>query len=162
MCTIAQHNSGWMGAGTNKGHLQMVLRSWLVSVYKAPHACLLLNTYTQCRSSWTCATSAKMPVFATQCRRTRGHHLHGILVTHSDFDSLLCLHVQLGVLARLHGCLQAAHKGAGLQSLVGEVLELVQDDLSMHHHKALACSYLHHSPLCMCAGRIQPVAHLAL
>ena len=97
-----------------------------------------------------------------RCRGRGVQHLHGILVAHSDFDSLLCLHVQLGVLACLHGCLQAAHKGAVLQSLVREVLELVQDDLSVHHHEALACSYLHEDLHCMHAGSTHNGMHLAL
>ena len=45
--------------------------------------------------------------------------------------------VQLAVTAQLHLGLEAAHKSAVGHALLGEVLELVQDDLSMHHDKAL-------------------------
>ena len=39
--------------------------------------------------------------------------------------------------AQLHLGLEAAHKGAVGHALLGEVLELVQDDLPVHHYKAL-------------------------
>ncbi len=45
--------------------------------------------------------------------------------------------VELAVAAQLHLGLQAAHKGAVGHALLGEVLELVQNNLPMHNYKAL-------------------------
>ena len=49
------------------------------------------------------------------------------------------------MLARLHECLQAVHKGAALDSFVREVLELVQDDLAMHDDETLHSGDLRHT-----------------
>ena len=48
------------------------------------------------------------------------------------------------MLASLHGCFQAVDKGTGLDSLVGEVLELIQDDLAMYNNETLHSSNLRH------------------
>ena len=45
--------------------------------------------------------------------------------------------VELAVAAQLHLGPEAAHKGAVGHTLFGEVLKLVQDDLPVHHYKAL-------------------------
>ena len=51
--------------------------------------------------------------------------------------------VELAVAAQLHLGPEAADEGAVRHALLGEVLELVQDDLAMHHHKALHSIRLH-------------------
>ena len=48
------------------------------------------------------------------------------------------------MLARVHGCFQAVHKGTALDGLVREVLELVQEDLAMYDDEALHSSNLLH------------------
>ena len=45
--------------------------------------------------------------------------------------------VELAVAAQLHLGPEAAHKGTVGHTLFGEVLELVHDDLPMHHYEAL-------------------------
>ena len=45
--------------------------------------------------------------------------------------------VELAVAAQLHLGLEAANEGAVCHALLREVLELVQDDLAVHHHEAL-------------------------
>ena len=49
------------------------------------------------------------------------------------------------MLAGLHGCLQAVHKRTALHSLVGKVLELVQNDLAVDHNETLYSSNLQHT-----------------
>ena len=63
--------------------------------------------------------------------------LHGVAVGCLQFDGLFAGGVELRVLSRLHGRLQAAHKGTTLDGLVGKVLELVENDLTMDHNEAL-------------------------
>lgn len=46
------------------------------------------------------------------------------------------------MLASLHGCFEAVHKGTALDGLVWEVLELIQNDLAMYNNKALHSSNL--------------------
>lgn len=48
------------------------------------------------------------------------------------------------MLASLHGCFQAVHKGTALDGLIGEVLELVKEDLAMYNDKPLHSSNLLH------------------
>ena len=52
-------------------------------------------------------------------------YLHGVAIGCLELDGLFGRGVQLGVLASLHGCFQAVHKGTALDGLVREVLELV-------------------------------------
>ena len=49
------------------------------------------------------------------------------------------------MLAGFHGRLQAVHKGTVLDGLVREVLELVEDDLTMDHNEPLHSSQLQHA-----------------
>jgi hypothetical protein len=46
-------------------------------------------------------------------------------------------HVQLVVLALRHAFPELSTEGCVLHRLVGEMLELVKDDLAVHHHKTL-------------------------
>ena len=52
------------------------------------------------------------------------------------------LHIELGVAAGLHVLAQRGGKGALPHRLDRVVLELVQDDLPVHHHKALHPQHL--------------------
>ena len=71
-------------------------------------------------------------------------HLHGVAIGCLELDGLFGRGVQLGMLAGLHGNLQAVHKGTALDGLVGKVLELVQNDLAMYHYETLHSSNLQH------------------
>lgn len=62
------------------------------------------------------------------------------LVTH-----LSSLEVQLGVTAEFHAGLERERKGAVLHSLHRVVVELVEQDLAVHNHKALHRGNLHSS-----------------
>ena len=63
--------------------------------------------------------------------------LHRIPIARSAAGTLDRLEVELGVTAHLHGNLQAAGECRAFDGLIGEVLELVEQNLAMDHHKAL-------------------------
>lgn len=71
-------------------------------------------------------------------------HLHGVAIGCFELDGLFGRGVQLGMLASLHGCFQAVHKGTALDGLIGEVLELVEEDLAMYDDEPLHSSNLLH------------------
>ena len=67
---------------------------------------------------------------------------HGIAVPPSSGTPLGRLEVQLGMPSQLHLAPEGRGKGAVPHRLDGKVLELVEQNLAVHHHKALDSVHL--------------------
>ena len=87
----------------------------------------------------------QLPLSSLFERRPLDQYLHGVAIGCLELDGFFGGRVQLGMLASLHGRFQAVHKGTALDSLVREVLELIQDDLAMYNNKTLHSSNLRHT-----------------